>query len=249
MYAQCPECRTVFRITRAQLEARGGFVRCGKCHQVFDATGCLLKELPPSTAEPEAKSRARSQPARKKARPRTTPAETAQISFPDLDLTPRRLHVPTAVWAIGSFVAALALVAQLGWAYRQELAQYEALKPAMAELCNVVDCGSAVPDLSNIALLDQTSIAPHPKYENILRIRAAMINRGARPLPYPVMEVTLTDSNGQLLARRSFTPAQYLEQRPAPGAKLDPGVIVTALLDVTNPGGHAMGYEIRLLAP
>jgi predicted Zn finger-like uncharacterized protein len=247
MYAQCPECRTVFRITRAQLDARGGFVRCGQCHQVFDASGSLLKELPPM-AEPARKPRARAPrasetPVRKKARAQAAaPAADAQLAIPDLDLLPRRLRVPTFLWATGSIVAVLT--------YRHDLARRAELAPAYAELCRVVDCGTGeTPDMSDVELLDQTGIAPHPKYENVLRIRAAMVNRGAQPLPYPLMEVTLTDSGGQLLARRTFAPDQYLEQRPARGAKLDPGVIVTALLDVTNPGGHAMGYEIRLLAP
>jgi predicted Zn finger-like uncharacterized protein len=255
MYTQCPECRTVFRISRVQLEARGGFVRCGQCHQVFDASGSLLKELPPAAApvkKPRSKSaRSSDAAARKKTKPRAEPAaDTAQLSIPDLELLPRRLRVPTLLWAIGSVIAALTLCAQLAWAYRQDLARQAELAPVFAELCRVVDCGAGeAPDMSDIELLDQTGIAPHPKFENVLRIRAAMVNRGANALPYPLMEVTLTDSGGQLLSRRTFTPDQYLHQQPARNAKLEPGVVVTALLDVTNPGGHAMGYEIRLLPP
>lgn len=258
MYAQCPECRTVFRITRAQLQARGGFVRCGQCHQVFDASGTLLNELPPgeagSTKKPRAKSaRSSESTARKKTKRPVAPApsgDETQLPIPDLDLVPRRLRVPTGLWAVGVIAAALALCAQLVWAYRHDLARRPQFAPAFAELCRVVDCGADdASDMSEVELLNQTGIAPHPKYENVLRIRAAMVNRGAQPKPYPLMEVTLTDSGGQVLARRTFAPDQYLEQKPAHGAKLDPDVIVTALLDVTNPGGRAMGYEIRLLAP
>ena len=38
------------------------------------------------------------------------------------------------------------------------------------------------------------------------------------------------------------------EVRPLEGA-LTPNVVATALLDVTNPDGNAVGYEIRLVTP
>jgi predicted Zn finger-like uncharacterized protein len=246
MYAQCPECRTVFRITKAQLDARGGFVRCGQCHQVFDARGTLIEKLPHQVSR-----RTRHGESRKK--PKITPPAVPenQLPFPDLDLRPKPvLRVPRALWAIGAIAALLTLGGQFGWAYRHALAADETLKPVMAELCSVVDCGAAPRrDLSAIELLDQTGIAPHPRYENLLRIRAAMINREVDPLPYPLMEVALTDSDGNLLARRSFRPEQYLEHPPGRGSVLQQSVVVSALLDVTNPDGRAMGYEIRLLSP
>jgi len=34
---QCPHCRTSFRISRAQLGAAHGAVRCGACMRVFNA--------------------------------------------------------------------------------------------------------------------------------------------------------------------------------------------------------------------
>jgi predicted Zn finger-like uncharacterized protein len=250
MYAQCPECRTVFRITRAQLDARGGFVRCGQCRQVFDARGTLLDKLPAHAPKRPRGSRT-GDTARKKPKITAPALPEGQLPFPDLDLRPKpRLRIPNALWAIATAIAALALIGQFTWANRYELARDQTLEPLFAELCHIVDCGVAAKrDLSAIELLDQTGIAPHPKYENMLRIRAALINREPEPLPFPLMEVALTDSDGKLLVRRSFKPGQYLEQAPARGAMLQQGIVVSALLDVTNPDGRAMGYEIRLLSP
>src|SRR5690606_13770441 len=39
---QCPHCRTSFRISRAQLGAAHGAVRCGACMRVFNAAQQLL---------------------------------------------------------------------------------------------------------------------------------------------------------------------------------------------------------------
>ncbi|AFT87165.1 DUF3426 domain-containing protein [Paraburkholderia phenoliruptrix] len=38
---RCPFCQTVFRLQPTQLALRRGLVRCGQCHEVFDASGSL----------------------------------------------------------------------------------------------------------------------------------------------------------------------------------------------------------------
>jgi predicted Zn finger-like uncharacterized protein len=42
-YTRCPGCRTVFRVTPAQLALREGQVRCGHCRRVFDGTANLIQ--------------------------------------------------------------------------------------------------------------------------------------------------------------------------------------------------------------
>ncbi len=37
MLTRCPSCATAFRVTRAQLQARHGMVRCGRCGNAFNA--------------------------------------------------------------------------------------------------------------------------------------------------------------------------------------------------------------------
>lgn len=39
---RCPFCETVFRLQAAQLAQHRGLVRCGHCHEVFDASGSLF---------------------------------------------------------------------------------------------------------------------------------------------------------------------------------------------------------------
>ena len=44
MYASCHVCKTVYPVSAAQLRAAGGRVRCGNCHEVFDATSALFDD-------------------------------------------------------------------------------------------------------------------------------------------------------------------------------------------------------------
>jgi predicted Zn finger-like uncharacterized protein len=61
LVTRCPRCRTLFRVTPDQLQARSGRVRCGRCMNAFDAYDALAAEttniLPPPqqrVAEPVA---------------------------------------------------------------------------------------------------------------------------------------------------------------------------------------------------
>ena len=47
----CPHCQTSFRITKAQLNAADGSVRCGSCLQVFNAVDQLEQASPASTPD------------------------------------------------------------------------------------------------------------------------------------------------------------------------------------------------------
>ena len=54
MFTTCSHCRTRFRLTAAQLKAAQGSVRCGKCHEVFDAyEGLEGADLAPEMPAPE----------------------------------------------------------------------------------------------------------------------------------------------------------------------------------------------------
>ena len=71
----CAHCRTVFRVTTAQLQAHAGQVRCGRCMQVFNALAELAPE--PAPIETESASQSASQPVET-----STPVEMAVAETP-----------------------------------------------------------------------------------------------------------------------------------------------------------------------
>lgn len=46
---KCPHCSTIFRVAADQLKLRGGIVRCGSCHLVFDGNAALVEPAPKPT--------------------------------------------------------------------------------------------------------------------------------------------------------------------------------------------------------
>jgi predicted Zn finger-like uncharacterized protein len=52
-YTRCPGCKTIFRVTPAQLAIREGQVRCGHCKTVFDGIVHLISLAPPPSRPPD----------------------------------------------------------------------------------------------------------------------------------------------------------------------------------------------------
>ena len=269
MYAQCPACLTTFKVTPAQLTARGGMVRCGICSAIFHAKQRLLQVSPKPGAEATAPSgeetvatknskrmrggknrRVSSRRRRTRIEPAlTTNAEDAAIpTVTELEaIVKPRSFWRSFFWSLGNLALLFLLAGQIMYFYHDELAADPSWRPVVREFCVHAGCELRPrQDIARIELL-QTSIAPHPKYANALRIRATLVNRATFAQAYPGMEISLTSNAGNVLARRTFAPAQYLE--PLASSALTPNVVATALLDVTNPDGKAVGYEIRLVTP
>lgn len=251
MYTRCPECRTPFRITRAQLTARDGKVRCGKCHAVFSATEHLLWFAPaeeqPAAAPAPAEPPKRGRRARRRSRLGAGAEHDPTIpTVSELSWRRPRRRLPPLAWAGINAVLLVGLLAQAFYFYRDELARHAALRPLIVEYCHWLDCRIDTREPWTAPELGSTTIAPHPRFANALRMRAVLVNRADTPMLHPRMEIALTDVGGKVLARRVFQPREYLE---APTADMQPNIAVPVLLDLTNPDGKAVGYEIRMLPP
>lgn len=273
---QCPTCHTTFALTRAQLDARAGLVRCGRCSAVFCADQYLLDPLPGPSVEqrtPPAKLEKKVSPGRRrqKNRKKRSKTEVSRLALPpDTDnqhhgaLFPeefvseevaqaltgtgkRRTRTRSILWGLGALLLLAALLAQTVFFYASDLAHYPQFKPWVLSACELLGC--QIRPQQNVELIEllQTSVAPHPKRAHALRIRASMVNRADFTQPYPLMEITLTDTAGAAVARRTFTPRQYLKNRADANIGMTPHVVVAALLDISNPDPNPGGYEIRLL--
>ena len=91
---RCPHCNTRFKITEAQLTAHQGMVRCGHCHQAFDAVPYFTPELtepagdlnPPSVTAEHAKTENKAS---------ETPIEISPAPIPTVAPTPTIVETPT----------------------------------------------------------------------------------------------------------------------------------------------------------
>ena len=264
--SRCPQCQTVFRVTATQLKVRHGMVRCGRCQHAFRADQHVVRKPVASTGSRQTKEvvKAALAPARKRATPKKTPAaEPAPAAhsaapFPPAENLRRptplialpRLRTRSVYWAAGCTILVLLLTGQALIFYGHSFArQTPMLRPVVALLCDALPCRKLPPiDMRRMDLVE-TRVAPHPRYDKALRVKATLVNRAESVQRYPMLEVSLIDSQGQLVARRTYRPQEYLNKPETIQQGLLPQVAVNVQLDITSPGTQASGYEVLLLPP
>lgn len=204
------------------------------------------KTQTPNEQKPRASEENKSaKPASKRRREKATHTSTT----PMFDVYPPP-RVLSAWWIVGSMLLLIVLAAQAAYFYRDALAMYPELRPLILEACEHIGCTlQPHSDVARIELIEPTGISPHPRAANALRVRATLVNRSKREQPYPLMQVTLTDNTGHVLSRRLFAPRDYLEQPSVAQSEMPTNLAVNASLDVTNPDGKAIGYQIDFIAP
>jgi predicted Zn finger-like uncharacterized protein len=268
VYTRCPQCQTIFRLTATQLKARAGQVRCGRCQHVFRADEHLVKQPARSTTKGAAKTAGTARKRTRKTAKPEGPADTAGNLSPDTtadaaqttaDVSISRSHSPlpeptrvrtrTVYWVAGSALLVLLLLGQGVLFYGQELARrVPVLGDVISPLCGVLPCRRQPIDIRRLDLVE-TQVAPHPRYDRALRIKATIVNRAEYTQPCPLLEVSLIDGRGYVVARRAYKPLEYLRNIDTARDGLPPHVAVSVQLDITSPGAPASGYEILLLAP
>ncbi|MEK7758902.1 MAG: DUF3426 domain-containing protein [Pseudomonadota bacterium] len=263
MYTSCQQCQTVFRITAAQLKARDGRVRCGRCQHVFGADQHLMPKPAKSTVKntsPAARKRAVNKKVVVESNNVAAPAERVAAPFPaetpEYDIVPpplvrmRPVRTRAIYWIVGCTLLVLLLAVQTLIFYGYDFArQTPTLRPIIETLCAPFPCRKLPPiDMRHMDLVE-TQVAPHPRYDKALRIKATLVNRDDTVQPYPLLEISLIDSQGQLVARRTYQPREYLSKPEAIQKGLPPQVAVDVQLDITSPGAQASGYEVLLLPP
>jgi len=151
-------------------------------------------------------------------------------------------------FAAGSALLALTLGAQLVHQFRESLADTALLGPPLAAL--YARLGNPIEPRWDLSAYDIRQWgAGAGNAPGALRLRASVINRAARGQPYPLLRVTLEDRFGGKVARREFTPAEYLPGRIAPRQLLAPGARADADLSFADPGSQAVGFELDVCLP
>lgn len=274
MQTQCPQCQTVFRVTGEQLGARDGLVRCSRCLKVFNApdhpfhgrmpeADGIDEEIvleSPGAAAVMPDSGPAATPATEVLTERVTRTEPsapagADDTSDDLPTLAEllwgkpRSRTRPLFWWLGNLALLTILIGQFTWFYATELGRRPELEPWVATFCHYTGCVIQPQQDIGLIELSNTRVAPHSRYGNVLRLRGSIINRAAFTQAWPLVEVSLIDGRGQVVARRTFTADQYRKQPDPEESQMDINVRFALQLDFTLPDKRPGGYEVRLVAP
>lgn len=231
---QCPQCGTRFKVSQAQMDTHLGMVRCGCCHEVFNAIQHLHDDQPSpqlilpiltegmprkpiiKTSSATSIKSAGTRPAEAYKPPQQSALSDDDDEIPELfsELSypvpvQKKYRVLRIMLALLLF---LLLLAQALYFFRIELAaRLPGLKPTLVASCKFFKCSIPLPKQAELISIESSELEANPIMANVITLNLIMRNNAAYTQAYPQLELTLTDTSDQALARRTFFPLEYLK--------------------------------------
>jgi predicted Zn finger-like uncharacterized protein len=139
--------------------------------------------------------------------------------------TPRGFSI---VFTGGAVLLALVAAAQLAVIFRSDLlSMAPSSRPTLLHLCDVFGCTLGWPTQpEQLAVIgsELQSISG----TDVLELTAVIRNRASFTQALPALEVTLSDTQNRPVARKVFTPADYLAAAGEPRSRIDEGLAAGA---------------------
>lgn len=115
------------------------------------------------------------------------------------------------VYGISSVLLALLLAAQLAYAFRDQLAQrVPQLGPLLQQACSRLNCRIGFPAPISALAIESSELQAMATRADTYQLRVLLRNRYDTTVAWPHLELTLNGAQEQALARRSFSPVDYL---------------------------------------
>ena len=261
MYTKCPECYATFRVTEEQLSIADGLVRCGICDAVFNGREHIEEDQEPTTETKDKYYEDEYSDSKTDENTSNEAWRANEKDFHDEDelikadvvptvirddfggnvLTRRNSTIQVAVFTLGAIVLAIFFLGQI--TYWQNI---NVLPQAWINIfCNPIGCGDQNKrDLTAIKILNR-NIFTHPNAENALMITTTIVNQAQHKQPYPLLQISLLDTQGQIVAVRRFSPNDYLVNKSLADTLMPPDQPVGARLEVLDPGSQVIAYEFE----
>lgn len=199
----------------------------------------------------------------------STSADDEQLQAPDPETAPEpelqfddvpailqneyvALHKPPSrkyrwLWRSLALILFTALTAQLLWVSRDNVrAIWPGATVAYANVCLMFGCEVDRVQAEEIELIAR-DVRDHPQYRDALLVNATLISRAEIATPFPVIELGLRGSDGELIGIRRFEPQEYLDKSIDIEGGMPPRRPVYIVLEVAQSGGHAVSFEFNFL--
>lgn len=169
--------------------------------------------------------------------------ENAPDSYGDGD------GISNLVWGGGVAVLLLLFILQYSYYMRDDLARYPELRPWIQKLCDIAQCDLPLQQNIDLIKLTNRDITSHPRVKGALLINAIIVNTATFSQPFPAMQITLSDINGTVIAKRRFQPVEYLDADMNLRRGMPPNSPVQIGLEIADPGKDAVNFEFNFFHP
>lgn len=144
-----------------------------------------------------------------------------------------------------NILMASVLVAQYSWYNFESLARDKTYRPYLTKVCNAIHC--TMPAQQDVSQIRGTNLVvrSHPSEPNALVVDAIVRNQANFDQPFPMLELSFSDINGTVKARRAFYPDEYRLGELAKYDQMPSKTPIHLSLEIVDPGPDAINYEIK----
>jgi predicted Zn finger-like uncharacterized protein len=155
--------------------------------------------------------------------------------------------VARGLLSFSALALGMLLLAQVAVHERDRVADlWPSSRPLLAQWCQVSGCELLeAPRRLEAFTVESTSLTKAGTAGEAYRLSITLRNRATGAATLPSVELSLTDADGQLVARRALHPADFRIQRPVVPA----GAETTLQLVLSASKGRVNGYTIDLFYP
>ncbi len=147
-------------------------------------------------------------------------------------------------FGIGGAVAAVLLLLQIGHHFRDTIAaRWPGSRPVLVAWCKLADCSLEAPRRIDEVLVDSTALTRAIGLDAFV-LSVTLKSRSALPLTMPSVDLSLTDGNGRLVARRALAPRDF-----GAASVLQPGAEAALQLMLNAGSARVSGYTVEIFYP
>ncbi|MBU1690532.1 MAG: DUF3426 domain-containing protein [Gammaproteobacteria bacterium] len=181
--------------------------------------------------------------------PESVPEQpVAQDTIVELEEEPKKRRF-FWLWLIGILLLLASIGVQGVYFFRSDLAaHYPEFKPLLQQFCGVLKCSIRLPANPDLLSIETSNLEADPQQANLVALNAILRNRAKLAQEYPQFELTLTDTQDRMIARRIFTPREYAKSADF-NRGIAPNEEVTLKLYLDLGDLKAAGYRVFLFYP
>ncbi|NEX64440.1 DUF3426 domain-containing protein [Noviherbaspirillum galbum] len=144
----------------------------------------------------------------------------------------------------------LALLLQAAYVFRAQIAaRWPQARPLLAAACQPLGCRVGLPAQIDQVALESPELQTAADENGALSLTALLRNQSALPQTWPHIELTLNDANEKPIARRVFTPSDYLPAGADAGKGFPARSEQVVKMRLALAGLKASGYRVYVFYP
>ena len=145
----------------------------------------------------------------------------------------------------GTILLALLLGGQLMHAYRETLSTYDLFNQTIGPVYRMLG-NPVTPEWDIKGWQFEATNGSVTDESEVLTIVSRIGNKSQKPLPYPLVHVSLTDRYEEIIGSRVLEPNEYLAGDLDPSKPLVFGENFTAVITIDEPSADATGFKLNV---